>query len=170
MNKELWKDIPGYEGLYQVSSLGRVRSLNFNHHGYTKILKQSITPRGYRNVSLWKNGIHKVFGVHRLIAMTFIPNPNNLPEVNHKDENTSNNCITNLEWCSSQYNNTYGTNIQRRSKKLLKPIACYKNNKLIKQYKSLKEAVIQNGYSYAGLSLCLHNHRKTYKGYEWNFI
>lgn len=97
---EVWKDIEGYEGLYQVSNMGRVKSLIKGI-----ILKQWTDKDGYRQVGLLK----KTFKVHRLVAKAFIENPDDLPLVNHKDENKANNNITNLEWCTNEYNLSYGT-------------------------------------------------------------
>ena len=105
--KEVWKDIKDYEGLYQVSNLGRIKSLSRFHYtgwgknkGYIKkekILKPRYDKKGYQMVVLYKNGIGKNFKVHRLVAEAFIPNPNNLPQINHKDEIKRNNIFTNLE-------------------------------------------------------------------------
>lgn len=105
---EEWKDITGYEGLYQVSNLGRVRRSG-------KILKGGYNNKGYHTINLCKNGISKSFFVHRLVAIAFIPNPNNFPIVNHKDENPKNNCVDNLEWCTKSYNATYGTAKERKA-------------------------------------------------------
>ena len=117
MNEE-WKDIKGYEGKYQVSNLGRIKSLNYNHTKKEKIL--DIKPRkdGYMYVGLFKNGKRKSFKVHRLVAEVFIENPNKYPVINHKDENKSNNCISNLEWCTHKYNVNYGTRAQKFSEKM----------------------------------------------------
>lgn len=103
---EDWKDIKGYEGEYQISSCGRVRSLKTN-----RVLK--LYEGDYSRVCLCKNGVKKTWKVHRLVADAFIPNPDNLPEINHKDENKYNNCVENLEWCSKVYNNNYGTKTER---------------------------------------------------------
>lgn len=117
---EIWKDIPGYEGKYQVSNTGEIRSLKF---GKIKILKQYTDKCGYNVLTLSENGKRKNHFVHRLVAMTFIPNPNNLPQVNHKDENKANNCVDNLEWCSRKYNMNYGTRNERASERM-----CGENN------------------------------------------
>ena len=126
---EEWKDIViekggqvfDYTGLYQVSNLGRVRSLDridgMGRKVEEKILKLGNN-KGYQSVFLHKNGKAKIFQVHRLVATAFIPNPDNLPVVNHKDENPSNNCVDNLEWCTQKYNINYGTSIERMSKTL----------------------------------------------------
>ena len=114
---EIWKDVVYFEGLYQVSNLGRVKSLNYSRTGREKVLKPSKT-NGYLQVYLYKEGKSKRFSIHRLVAFAFIPNPNNLPIVNHKDEDKSNNCVDNLEWCTVAYNNNYGTKNQRQAESL----------------------------------------------------
>lgn len=118
---EIWKDIKGYENLYQISNIGRVKSLNkivtckngkkFKVKG--KILKLTNHKRGYKTIMLHKDGKVKLWLVHRLVGLTFIPNPNNYPQINHKDENKINNCVENLEWCTNSYNAHYGTRIYR---------------------------------------------------------
>lgn len=117
---EEWKDIKGYEGIYQVSSYGRIRSLDRiverktgNYHIEGRILRQNDDTHGYLKVNLTKHDKKKTFKVHRLVAQAFIENPNNYECVNHKDENKQNNNIKNLEWCTKEYNNNYGT-IQKR--------------------------------------------------------
>ncbi|RXM57212.1 NUMOD4 domain-containing protein [Clostridium tetani] len=116
MKKEIWEDIEGYEGLYQVSNLGRVKSLNYKNRGIEKLLKQFEDSKGYLKVGLSKNKKSKHLFVHRLVAKAFIPNLNNYPIINHKDENPLNNSINNLEWCTYKYNNNYGTKKERISK------------------------------------------------------
>lgn len=102
--KEIFKDILGYEGLYQVSNLGNVKSMYTN-----KILSAATKKRGYQYVNLYKDKLSKMHQIHRLVATAFIPNPNNLPIVNHKDEDPTNNKAENLEWCTHTYNINYGT-------------------------------------------------------------
>ena len=110
-----WRPVIEYEGLYQVSSLGRVKSLKDNHNNTReKILRQVKLKNGYLVVNLWKGGKYKTCLVHRLVATAFLDNPNNFRCVNHKDENKENNIVSNLEWCTYQYNNTYGTCQARR--------------------------------------------------------
>ena len=117
MNEE-WRDIKGYEGKYQVSSLGRVKSLKDSHGNYReKILSPKPKGKDYLGIQLCKNGKYKPFYIHRLVALHFIPNPNNYKEVNHIDENKTNNCVTNLEWCTKKYNANYGTRTQRIAEK-----------------------------------------------------
>lgn len=120
--KEIWKDIEGYEGLYQVSTKGRVKSLDYSVqrwrvqqmetvHFKGRFLKSLILRNGYLGVQLHNFGKRKprIYRIHQLVAKAFIPNPNNYPQVNHKDENITNNCVENLEWCTQEYNNAYGT-------------------------------------------------------------
>ena len=107
MNED-WKDIPGYEGLYAVSNNGRVMNVRSG-----RILKEHITKFGYKRIGIYKNGVCRMFIVHRLVAQAFLPNPDNLPEVNHKDEDKTNNSVDNLEWCDRSYNNNYGTRKER---------------------------------------------------------
>ena len=121
---EVWKDVVGYEGLYQVSNLGRIKSLprlvHFKQDLYRmtkeRILKNSVLKSGYCKVTLCKPGSQKLTLVHRIVAQAFIPNPLNLEYVNHKDENPLNCCVDNLEWCTHTYNLNYGTCRERMSK------------------------------------------------------
>ena len=116
MNEE-WRPVVGYEGLYEVSSYGRVRSLDWfivDSLGYKrlhkgKVLSPAKDKNGYLKVNLHCNGKHNIIRVHRLVAQAFIPNPDNLPQVNHKDENPSNDNVDNLEWCDQKYNINFGT-------------------------------------------------------------
>ena len=127
--EEIWKDMAGYEGVYQVSNLGRVRSLDRYIHQTSRygksfkqlrkgqLLKLSLGLDNYLDVTLSTPEIGpRTFRVHRLVAQTFIPNPNNLPFVNHKDECKTNNIVDNLEWCTNEYNMNYGTRNARISK------------------------------------------------------
>ncbi len=110
--QEIWKDVQGYEGLYQVSNLGKVKSFRGScKFGKPKelLLKPTLINSGYGVVTLYSNEKRKKFQIHRLVATAFIPNPMNLPCVNHKDENKLNNSVENLEWCTYEYNNNYGT-------------------------------------------------------------
>ena len=123
------KPIRGYEGFYEVDCFGRVYSLervitvNDNGRLYNKpvsgkIMRQTVKSNGYKSVSLTKDGKSKSFYVHRLVADAFIPNPDGLPMVNHKDEDKTNNFVDNLEWCTNDYNVNYGTSIKRRAQKI----------------------------------------------------
>lgn len=151
--EEIWKDIPNYEGIYKVSNLGRVKSLGRRGKGCSIediILKPSLNKDGYELVNLKdSNHIAKWFTVHRLVAMCFIPNPNNYGEVNHKDEVKNNNVVSNLEWCTRRYNVGYGTVRERQSNNkkgqsndwLNKPIIQYSlNGEFIAEYDSTTQA------------------------------
>ena len=130
MEKEIWKDIENFEGLYQVSNLGRVKSVDrivrvidiksnreYDRHFPESIKATNLDTKGYVMVTLKKDGKTSRHRIHRLVAKAFIPNINNLPQVNHIDENKENNCVSNLEWCTNDYNGTYGTRISRISEK-----------------------------------------------------
>lgn len=135
--KEIWKDIEGYEGLYQVSNYGNIKSLSRVvknaygiHRTEEKILKPQMKKKGYFQIQLSKDGKQKHYQVHRLVALAFVPNINNYPCINHKDENKSNNHVNNLEWCTHEYNTNYGTRNKRASEKLKENM---KYRKLTKQ-------------------------------------
>ena len=115
MIEEVWKDIPNYEGKYQASNLGRIKSLNFNGTGKEKIMKPRTGGR-YYTIALFKNGKRKDLLLHRVIAETFIENKENKPFVNHKDENCFNNSVNNLMWCTHKENMNWGTRNERISK------------------------------------------------------
>lgn len=179
--EEVWKDIEGYEGLYQVSNLGRVRSVDryvrtSRGNGLKpvkgKIIKQAVLS-GYVCVRLHKNNKEKTHLVHRLVANAFIPNHNNLPEINHKDENKQNNLISNLEWCDRAYNVHYGTGIKRnKESQSSKPVLCYSlDGNLIEQYNSIREASNATGAGRTNISFCCQNKPK-YKsagGFKWRY-
>ena len=151
------KDIKNYEGLYAVTEDGRVWSYRNN-----KWLKP-LDSRGYVHVQLSKNGNRVNYLVHRLVAEAYLPNPNNLPHVNHKDEKKLNNSVDNLEWCTEAYNNSYGTHLAR----LRKPVHCIE---LDKTFSSLYEAAKAVNIAYCGISNCLSGRRQTAGGYHWRYI
>lgn len=169
MKKEYWKPVVGYEGLYEVSNWGRVKSLKF---GKERILKPCTNRYGYLFVKLCKDGKVKPFTVHRLVAEAFLPNPDNLPQVNHKDENKQNNIVSNLEWCSAQYNNTYGTRIERVAEKTTngkcsKTVLQYTlEGNFIKEWKSVAECR-RNGFRHVD-DVC-RGERKSCGGYIWEY-
>ena len=167
MIKEIWKYKKDYEGHYQVSNCGRVKSIKF---GKEKILKQRKDKRGYYSVVLSKNGIVKKYSVHRLVAEAFIDNTDNLPYVNHKDEDKTNNNVNNLEWCDAKYNINYGTCIERRSKKKSKPVLQYDlEGNFIKEWKSTMECG-RNGYNQGNVVACCQGKLKKYKGFIWRYL
>lgn len=157
---EEWRDIKGYEGHYQVSNLGRIKSLNYRQTCKEKIMELGFHNRGYLMAHLSKSGKQKNFFLHRLVAQTFIPNPYNLPQVNHKDENKSNNCVDNLEWCTAKYNQRYS-----RAKK----VCCYKNNKLVKVYSAIRD-VKKDGFKPQNVCKCCSGNRKSHHGFKWKYL
>lgn len=172
--EEIWKPAVGFEGLYEVSNLGRVKSLNYRRTGKERILKprriEKKSGNVYYAVHLYKDGKAYDKPVHRLVAEAFIPNPDNLPEVNHKDENPLNNHVGNLEWCTQSYNYNYGTRIQRIAEKLSKPVYQYSlDGKLIKEWSSTREIERQTGYSNSYISKCCSGKYKTAYGFIWRY-
>ena len=157
--KEEWRDIKGFEGLYQVSNLGRVKSLNYRRTGKEGILKGKDNGKGYLFVQLYKEGKVEKPLVHRLVATAFLENPDNLPEVNHKDEKPENNCVDNLEWCSHSYNNTYNDKAKKAGKKtaekLSKPVfSVNKESGLIMWWQSAREAERCTGINNSSIIQC----------------
>lgn len=170
MNKEIWKDISNFEGRYMVSNLGRVKSLKYRHHNKEEILKQENN-FNYKRVCLFtKDGKRHHFRVHRLVAMAFIPNPNKYKEINHKDENPSNNCVDNLEWCEHKYNINYGTRTEKAKLNIIKSILQYdKNNNFIKQYNSITEVEKEFNFNRSNIIACAKGRILTAYGYKWKY-
>lgn len=152
------KDVKGYEGLYAITSCGKVWS-----YKNKKFLKPGIYKKGYLYVNLWKDGGFKTKQIHRLVAEAYIPNPDNLPQVNHKDENKANNCLQNLEWCDCKYNNNYGT----RNEKIKKPILQFdlKGN-FIREWPSATDVGKEVNDAICN---CLKGKSKTSLGYIWKY-
>lgn len=175
MAEEIWKGVKGYEDLYEVSSFGRVRSLprtcrklegrEMNDYIYQgKMLRPYRDKKGYLSVRLYRKRIAKDIKVHRLVAQTFIQNPDHLPQINHKDENKANNRADNLEWCTNLYNRNYGSNGDRSKIK----VAQYdKSGNLIAVYPSVKFAALAVGVAPTNISGVLHGLRKTSGGFVW---
>lgn len=162
---ENWKDIEGYEGLYQVSTHGRVRSLKRN-----KIMNPVKAINGYMRVRLIKNGKDKNYLVHRLVAEAFLPNWFDDPQVNHRDENKQNNHVDNLEWCSAKYNTNYGSCIKRRVEKLSKPVLQFlKTGEFVREWVSIQEVERQLGVCHSKISLCCKGKRKSHHGFIWRY-
>lgn len=176
--EEIWRSVDGYEGLYEVSNFGHVRSL----FRYKRILKPMISSTGYQRVDLFKNKQRKQFSVHRLVATAFVNNDDNKPFVNHKDENKLNNRADNLEWVTHQENCLYGTAIQRRmlhtdySKRRInnanqikacsKPILQFtKDGQFIKAWKSATECEKETGISKSGIRKVVNGQRNSIYGF-----
>ena len=154
------KDVVGYESLYAVTSCGRVWS-----YKRQKFLKPSADKDGYFQVSLHKNGKRKTYKVHRLVAEAYIPNTNNLPQINHKDECKTNNCLQNLEWCNAKYNNNYGTHNERSANSRKIPILQYDlNGNFIREWSSAADVGREVK---SNICHCLNGDRKTAYGYKW---
>ena len=165
--KEIFKDIKNYEGLYQVSNLGRVYSIRNN-----KILKPKLNRCGYLSVNLKYKGSHVTKSIHRLVAEAFIPNPNDFPQVNHKDEDKTNNCVDNLEWCSAKYNINYGTCRERTAQHFRKPVLMFDlNNNFIKEFNSVAEAGSYVNGNYSNIIGCclMYEHYNSAYGYKWKY-
>ena len=185
--KEIWKDVEGYEGIYQISNTGKVKSLERTcliRNNSTRIVKEcilkpKITRLGYKEVTLYKDKTKKNLRINRLVAIAFIPNPHNYPIVNHKDEDKLNNNESNLEWCTHKYNSNYGTSIDR-----------LKNSEGFKKHiNSLKKKIIQydlnmnfvkewsDSYAVAKelnvkrecIRDCCNHKQKTDYGYIWEY-
>lgn len=173
--QEIWKDIQGYEGFYQVSNTGKVKSFrqstNF-HNQSSHLLKPTIANNGYCQVTLYKeNKSRHKFTVHRLVAEAFIPNPDNLPCINHIDENKLNNNINNLEWCTYSYNNAYGTARIRSAEKISKPINQFTlDGTWIASYLSATLASRLLNLNKTNILDCCNHRSDTAYGYKWEFI
>ena len=115
---ETWKPVVGYEGLYEVSNKGRIKSLHYWGGNRQEVLSQAMRKDGYMHVGLSKDGVCTTYVVHRIVATAFIPNPQNLEMVNHKDEDRTNNSVENLEWCSRSYNQLYSIKLHPERRKV----------------------------------------------------
>ena len=194
---EIWRtaiyDDEIYEGLYKVSNLGRILSLDYNHTGKPGLMNPGKDKYGYLKVDLWKNGESKTCKVHRLVAETFLPNPENKPQVNHKiegDEGKKINMVifnedgtidkekTTIEWVTSKENNNYGTHNERVAKaiskantngKLSKPVLQFSlSGELIREWPSVNECW-RNGFDKGAVSRCCNGKLPHYKGFKWEY-
>lgn len=195
--EEIWKPVVGYEGLYKVSNFGRVRSLDrlvkgkkegFRQNFKGKLLTPIKTIYGYLRVNLCNDDGRKAKFVHRLVCTAFLPNPDNLPQINHKDENPLNNNVENLEWCTGKYNCNYGNHrknvslskigkhpnlsketLERMNASKWKPVigTHIKTGKEIffKSIASCKDS----GFSPLDVSHCVTKRQRTHKGYTWRY-
>ena len=190
--KEIWKDVKGYEGIYQVSNLGRVRSLDRmagrNRLYKGRVIMERTHNTGYKFVRLCRNNKFEQPSIHRLVAEAFIPNPNNKPTVNHIDENKGNNIVTNLEWATYKENCNHGTrniraHINRDEKKVGEKVRqtrkklgmCHKINQydlegnFLKQYECAYDACVVLNCKASGIGAACRHTLKTYKGYKWEY-
>ncbi len=167
--KEVWKDIEGYEGLYQISNLGNVKSLKNN------IILKPLINKGYSKCHLYKDGKLKLKRIHRLVAETFIPNNNNYPCVNHKDGNKQNNIVDNLEWCTRSYNDkeAYRLGLRKYNKADSKPKKVNQydlNGNFIKTWKSAKEIKEELNIPTRSISAACIGTQKTCRNFIWKYI
>lgn len=187
---EIWKTAiykgEIYEGLYKVSNLGRILSLNYKNTGKSDLMNPGEDKGGYLRVNLRKNGEYKMCFVHRLIAFTFLENPENLPQVNHKDEDKKNNFVflnedgtvnkekSNLEWKSPKENSNHGTRNERiakahtNGKQSKRVLQLSLSGDLIREWPSTAECE-RNGFNSGAVSQCCNGKRKTYKGFKWEY-
>lgn len=183
-DKELWKPIEGYEGLYEVSNLGRIKALDRTHiqrgnrgciysHIYKGRIMKPICEKesGYRSISLYKNGKMTKYNIHRIVAKAFIPNPNNLPQINHKDENKTNNRADNLEWCSTLYNLTFGSRLSRIAEKRAKKVAMLnEDGKPVMVFSNISKIERDYGIHHSNIIAVCQGKRERAGGYKWAYL
>lgn len=175
--KETWKSVCGYEGFYEVSNMGNVRSVNrYSKDGKFlkgKNLKQGFCTSGYKHVVLCKDGIKKDMMVHRLVAHAFLQNENKYNEINHKDENKCNNIVSNLEWCDRVYNNSYNgvsaRNLLKATKAIKKGVLQIKDECTIGTFESIRDAERITGICHESISACCCGKRNSAGGFNWSY-
>ena len=183
---EVWRtavyDGELYEGLYRVSNWGRILSLNYNHTGKPGLMNPGTDKDGYFKVGLSKNGKTKTCRVHRLVAETFLENPEGKPEINHKiegdegkkinvvifnEDGSVNNEKTTIEWVTRKENNDYGTHNERMAKTKSKPVLQLSlSGDLIREWESTQECG-RNGFNQGNVAACCRGEKPHYKGFKW---
>lgn len=153
-------DSEGYEGLYAVTDCGKIWSYRKNR------FLNPFTTRGYYRVRLCKDGVSKQFFIHRLVAKTFLPNPQKLPQINHKNENKKDNRVDNLEWCNTKYNINYGKHNEKVAKSHCKKVYCIELDSV---FESAKQAAKQLNLSNSNIAKCCKGKYKTTGGYHWKY-
>lgn len=185
--EEVWRDIDGYNGEYQVSNLGRVMSCNPYAHKEPKLMSIQRHNHGYRTVGLSRNGATRQTLVHRLVATAFIPNPDGYGFVNHKDENKANNRVDNLEWCTKAYNSNYSLNLHPERKREYgkffgthrykgkperhreKVLQYSLDGNLLNEFADVVDAHAKTGIKNSAIIACCKGKQKTAFGYKWRF-
>lgn len=166
---EEWKEVYGFDYLFEISNLGRVRTKYYGKLGYKpeyRFIEPLDNGRGYLRLNVRSNCKQKTVYIHRLVANAFIPNPKGYPEINHKDENKKNNNVDNLEWCSRVYNSNYGTIKERIGKKHSLKVICVELNIV---YNSVREAAEAFDVCITAVSNCLNGRSKSCAGYTWRY-
>lgn len=179
---EIWENITGYEGAYQISNLGRIRSLSRFNSTTERVLKPIINSRGYAVITLSKNNVHKIYSIHRLVAEYFIPNPEQKPEVNHIDGIKTNCNSSNLEWCTSSENqlHAFRTGLQKPNKPWLGKFGSdhnrskqvsqmTKDDVLVDVFENAKHAEHVTGINHSGISDVCRGTSKTAGGFKWRY-
>lgn len=169
METEIWKDIPNYEGIYKVSSHGRIISIKDKN-----IIRKQATLKGYKIIDLFKNGVCKMHRVHRLVAQAFIPNPENKPCIDHIDGNRANNMISNLRWVTIKENQNNPVTRKKLSQRKVKPhnekpILQIKGSKIIARYKSIHDAARKLNITATNICAVCKGREKSYKGFIWAY-
>lgn len=174
---EIWKDIKGYEGLYQVSNLGRIKSLSNRSNHKNPILMKQACVLGYMVVSLTKDSVPKMFKVHRLVASAFIENKENKADVNHKDGNKKNNNVNNLEWCTAQENviHAFKTGLSKaqkgkeNSRSIIISQIDKNTGKEVNVFYGTREAERKTGIKHSNISRCCKGKYKSAGGFKWKY-
>ena len=171
MKNEEWRDVAGYEGRYQVSSMGRVKSLERKGRKSERILKPGVRSKGYLFVGLCAGGKKKHFFVHRLVCQAFHDNPDNKSDVNHINENKTDNRACNLEWSTRKENLNHGTRNERSAKALSKPVGQYTlDGDLVKVWQSANEVQRQAGFGQGNICQAANGKFKQVYGFIWKYV
>lgn len=175
-SKEVWRDIPGFP-YYQASNKGRIRSIERINRGrkFGKVLTQRplYSNKPYWGVSIRRNKKNMRIGVHRLVAMAFLPNPHHLPVINHKDENPNNNCVENLEWCTQKYNCNYGTRTARIKANMPQNKTVYQttmSGEIVAEFPTIQDAARQTGICAGHICDVCKGNREFANGYKWRYV
>jgi hypothetical protein len=169
VNMEVWKDVVGFEGKYQVSNLGNVKSMDYGRTKQERLLKPATTDYGYLRCGLRKDGHTKMMHTHRLVAEAFIPNPDNKRDVNHINGVKTDNRVENLEWCTEQENNVHALKMGIRKPYTIKLLQYDMQGAIIREWNSSAEAERSTGISQGNIRNCCHGKRPSAGGYIWRY-